>query len=68
MQFSPWALKTDFLELKNGLQEQIKKAFDENGIEIPFPHRSLYVGSLTEPFPVRVVEDDGEAPTLPAST
>jgi small conductance mechanosensitive channel len=23
---------------------RVKKAFDENGIEIPFPHRTLYVG------------------------
>ena len=64
MQFSPWALKADYLEMKNRLQEEIKKAFDENGIEIPFPHRSLYVGSATEPFPVRVVEGGGVAPAV----
>ncbi len=59
IQFSPWALKENYLELKNTIQLEIKKAFDEKGIEIPFPHRSLYVGSATDPFPVRVV--DGEA-------
>lgn len=26
------------------LRRRIKKAFDENGIEIPFPHRTLYMG------------------------
>ena len=56
MQFSPWALRENFLELKNTIQEEIKGAFDEAGIEIPFPHRTLYTGSETEPFPVRVVE------------
>jgi small-conductance mechanosensitive channel len=46
--------------LKNSIQEEIKTAFDAAGIEIPFPHMSLYAGSVTEPFPVRVVkETDG---------
>ena len=67
MQFSPWALKADYLNLKNVLQEEIKRAFDDNGIEIPFPHRSLYVGSVTEPFPVRVIEGGGERSPSPAS-
>lgn len=56
IQFSVWAKRQNFLLLRNSIQEEIKKAFDENGIEIPFPHRSLYTGSVTEPFPIRVVE------------
>ena len=36
---------------------QIKAAFDEAEIEIPFPHRSLYTGSMTEPFPIRIVPE-----------
>jgi small-conductance mechanosensitive channel len=56
LQFSVWAKRQNFLLLRNSIQEEIKKAFDENGIEIPFPHRSLYTGSVTEPFPIRVVE------------
>lgn len=59
IQFSPWALKADYLGAKNELLEEIKKAFDAEGIEIPFPHRSL-VGSATSPFPVRVVESTAE--------
>lgn len=55
IQFSIWARREKYLELRNGLQEQVKKAFDEAGIEIPFPHISLYAGSATEPFPVRMV-------------
>jgi small-conductance mechanosensitive channel len=58
MQFSVWAKRQNFLTLRNTIYEEIKAAFDENGIEIPFPHRSLYTGSATEPFPVRVVERD----------
>jgi small-conductance mechanosensitive channel len=52
-QFSVWGQKDRFLELRNSMYEQIKRAFDEQGIEIPFPHRSLYAGSATDPLPVR---------------
>jgi len=50
-----WGKKENFLPLRTSIQEEIKTAFDEHGIEIPFPHRTLYTGSVTEPFPVRVV-------------
>lgn len=56
LQFSVWAKRENFLELKNLIHQEIKEAFDAHGIEIPFPHRTLYTGSITEPFPVRVVE------------
>ena len=55
-QFSVWASQDNFLSVRNSIQEEIKIAFDRAGIEIPFPHRTLYTGSITEPFPVRVVE------------
>lgn len=55
-----WAAKTDWLSLKNSIFEEIKKAFDENGIEIPFPHLSLYSGSATEPIPVQVVQNSAK--------
>lgn len=59
MQFSVWAKRENFLNLRNSLQEEIKIAFDKAGIEIPFPHRTLYTGSETAPFPVRIVEAPG---------
>jgi len=37
-------------------RRRLKKAFDGAGIEIPFPHRSLYVGEASKPFEV-VVRD-----------
>lgn len=58
MQFSVWAKRENFLDLRNSIHEEIKRAFDENGIEIPFPHRTLYAGSMTDPFPVRVVAEE----------
>jgi small-conductance mechanosensitive channel len=56
LQFSVWTVKENFLTLKNSIQEEIKAAFDEAGIEIPFPHRTLYTGSQTDPFPVRIID------------
>ncbi len=60
IQFSVWATRDNFLELRNTIHEEIKRAFDAAGIEIPFPHRSLYAGSASEPFPVRVVESEAQ--------
>jgi small-conductance mechanosensitive channel len=45
-------------------RRRLKKAFDAAGIEIPFPHRSIYVGEATKPFPVQVADAaGGTAPT-----
>ncbi len=54
MQFSLWVKKENFLELKTGILEEIKVAFDREKIEIPFPHISIYAGSETTPLPVLV--------------
>ncbi len=37
-------------------RRRLKKAFDAEGIEIPFPHRSIYVGEATKPFQVELKE------------
>lgn len=39
IQFSVWAERDNFLELKNRIQTEIKQAFERAGIEIPYPHR-----------------------------
>lgn len=46
-----WFEKTNFLKVKNSIFMEIKTAFDAEGIEIPFPHISLYAGEATKPFP-----------------
>ena len=56
LQFSVWSTKGNYLEVKNQIQQEIKVAFDAEGIEIPFPHRTLYPGSVSEPFPVRLAK------------
>ena len=63
LQFSVWVKRENFLVLMNSIKEEIKCAFDAHGIEIPFPHRSLYAGSVTDPFPVKIVDA-----TSPSST
>ena len=53
--FGPWFSKSDYIALRNSLLIEVKRRFDEEGIEIPFPHRTLYAGEATKPFPVHVV-------------
>ncbi len=54
LQFSVWGDRTRYLDLRNGIQERVKEAFDREGIEIPFPHRTIYAGSATEPMPIEL--------------
>jgi len=55
MKFCVWTLNNNYLTLMNSIQQEIKDEFDSRGIEIPFPHRTIYTGSITEPFPVKVM-------------
>lgn len=42
-----WAISREF-------RRRVKKAFDATGIEIPFPHLSLYTGAVTKPMPLTI--------------
>lgn len=42
------------------MNRRIKKKFDELGIEIPFPHMSLYFGEASKPFKLGVQDGDRE--------
>lgn len=53
--FLVWAPSAEFVKLKNSIQEEVKAKFDEEGIEIPFPHVSLYAGSASKALPVEMV-------------
>lgn len=55
--YGVWFYKTDFLTLKNSIMQEIKESFEAEGIEIPFPHLSLYAGSATEAMPIRIMND-----------
>ncbi len=58
--FAVWAKRESWLAVKNQISEDVKVRFDEEGIEIPFPHVSVYAGSVTEPFPVRILKEGEE--------
>ncbi len=50
--FGVWFEKSDYVVLRNSILKEVKRRFDEEGIEIPFPHRTIYTGSASQPFPV----------------
>ena len=56
--FAVWSTKEDYLQLKKTIRQEIKEWFDAESIEIPFPHRTLYTGLATEPFPIRIVDEE----------
>ena len=41
----PWVNRGDYWGVKFDLTRNIKEALDENGIEIPFPQRSIHMVS-----------------------
>ena len=49
-----WFEKSNFREVKNNLIMEIKEAFEKSDIEIPFPHISVYSGSVTKDFPIDI--------------
>lgn len=51
--FCVWGRDRNVLALTNSLADGIKREFEEEGIEMPFPHVSVYAGSQTGPFPVQ---------------
>lgn len=44
-----WAVGREFLR-------RVKLAFDAKGIEIPFPHQTIYFGEASKPFAVQMLE------------
>lgn len=44
-----WEVGREFLR-------RIKQAFDANNIEIPFPHRTLYMGDASRPFDISLFD------------
>lgn len=58
--FLVWAPTTQFLQLKNSIHEEVKQRFDQEGVEIPFPHVSLYSGSASKALPIQI-QGSGES-------
>ncbi|HET97504.1 MAG TPA: mechanosensitive ion channel family protein [Desulfurivibrio alkaliphilus] len=49
---------------------RVKLAFDQNGIEIPFPHRTLYFGEASKPIELQLLEKyrPGSDPATPPTS
>ncbi len=43
-----WGLSQEYLSLKNLIGIELKRRFDEEGIEIPFPHMTIAKGKASE--------------------
>lgn len=63
LMFYVWTRRENFLIMRDSMQEAIKRAFDEAGIEIPFPQVSVHAGSGSAPLPLRIVDSSaGDTP------
>ncbi|MCG2580321.1 MAG: mechanosensitive ion channel family protein [Marinobacter sp.] len=58
LQFSFWVPKEQVLESRSSMMVDIKKTLDRKGIEIPFPHTSIYAGSHSAPFRVELLRPE----------
>lgn len=56
--FGVWFEKANYLAVKNSVFMEIKEAFDREGIEIPFPHVSVYAGEASKPITVKLQGED----------
>jgi len=54
-------------EVGREFRRRIKYRFDKEGIEIPFPHRSIYFGEASKPFSVAVNNSAEEAAAKPSA-
>lgn len=54
LQLSCWIQSIDTLTARSELMIGIKQALDREGIEIPFPHTSVYAGAHSEPFRIEL--------------
>jgi small conductance mechanosensitive channel len=46
-----WVQRTDVAQVRFGLPEKIKLAFDQHGITLPYPQRTVYLHNGTAPTP-----------------
>ncbi|MDZ7799751.1 MAG: mechanosensitive ion channel family protein [Trueperaceae bacterium] len=70
VQFSVWAARDNYLEVRNQIHQQVKEAFDREGIVIPFPHVTLHDrprddGRGTDGGQGDDADDDANGPSAP---
>lgn len=52
--FGVWFEKANYLAVKNSVFMEVKEAFEREGIEIPFPHISVYAGEASKAITVEM--------------
>lgn len=58
LQYSVWGTVENFLAMRNAMFEQVKETFDEHGIVIPFPQRTIHLaGQFSTPVQPATGED-----------
>ncbi len=60
--FAVWVPTPDFIPMRNTVMQAVKERLDAEGVEIPFPHISIYTGSITDAMPIRIVGQEGLSP------
>jgi len=55
LQFNAWTRREAFWDVQTDLYQAVREAFAAEGIEIPFPQRTLSAAVASEPLPVRMV-------------
>lgn len=55
--YAVWFEKANYLAVKNSVFIEIKEAFDREGIEIPFPHVSVYAGEASKPITMKLQKE-----------
>ncbi|MDX1818901.1 MAG: mechanosensitive ion channel family protein [Marinobacter sp.] len=58
LQFSVWVPLDKVLEGRSRMMVAIKGTLDREGIEIPFPHTSVYAGTHSEAFRVQLISPE----------
>lgn len=60
LQLSVWATREKFGDLRNAIQEEVKRGLDAADIQIPFPHRTLYLAPPEQPLRVAIEQPQPE--------
>jgi len=56
--FGVWFEKANYTEVKNSVFIEIKEAFNREGIEIPYPHVSLFSGDASKTISVNPLNEE----------
>ncbi|HNQ43798.1 MAG TPA: mechanosensitive ion channel family protein, partial [Candidatus Cloacimonadota bacterium] len=56
--FGIWTATENAVNMKTAMIIAVKERFDQEGIEIPFPHLSLYAGEESKPIKLQSINKE----------